>query len=229
MSYGKIVLIESIPKLRRMITDHLLNAGMEVLSFAAVDRFSASAAYNADVIVISCEQFDGSISTPISQLRGIRRTPVIAVRSRVSQHSCESLFADGADDVITRPVSIEDIRLAIVKQLEKVRPLDLIPLQDVYEHEGLSVDIKQPKAVCDGKVLTMTLKELQLLHLMLSRKDYVFEHGELISRIWGTSNVNHHTLTVHINQIKKKIGAYGSLIRSVRSVGYIFDSEKQDC
>lgn len=229
MSYGKIVLIESIPKLRRMITDHLLNAGMEVISFATVDRFSVSVAYNADVVVLSCEQFSGSISTQISQLRGTRRTPVIAMRSRVSEHSCESLFADGADDVITRPVSIEDIRLKIVKQLEKVRPLDLIPLEDVYEHEGLCVDIKQLKAVCDGEELTMTMKELQLLHLMLSRRDYVFEHGELISRVWGTSNVNHHTLTVHINRIKKKIGAYGTLIRSVRSVGYIFDSKEQDC
>lgn len=226
MSYGKIVLIESIPKLRRMITDYLLGTGMEVLSFAVVDIFSASAAYNADVVVLSCEQFSGSISTQISQLRGGRLTPVIAMRSRVSEHSCESLLEDGADDVITRPVSIEDIRLAILKQLEKVRPLDLIPLKDKYEYGGLSVDIKQLKAVCDGEVLTMTNKELQLLHLMLSRRDYIFEHGELISRVWGTSNVNHHTLTVHINQIKKKIGPYGSLIRSVRSVGYIFDSEK---
>ncbi len=228
MSYGKIVLIESITKLRRMITDYLLESGMEVLSFATVDRFSASAAYNSDVILLSCEQFDGSISLPIAQLRGGRLTPVIAIRSRVSEHTCDSLRNDGANDVITRPVSVEDIRLAILKQLESVRPMDLVPPEDRYEYEGLSADIRRLKAVCDGKELAMTPKELQLLHLMLSRRDYVFEHGELISRVWGTSNVNHHTLTVHINQIKKKIGVYGSQIRSVRSVGYIFDSVKQE-
>lgn len=225
MAYGKIVLIEDITKLRRLITDYLLEAGMDVLSFPTVDMFSASAAYNADVIVLSCEQFDGSISTQISQLRGGHSIPVIAMRSRVSEHTAEELLSDGANDVLTRPLSIEDIRLAIAKQLQKVRPLDLIPPDDIYTYGGLSVDMKQLKAVCDGEELKMAMKELQLLHLLMSRKGYVFDHGELISRVWGTSNVNHHTLTVHINKIRKKIGAYGALIRSVRSVGYVFDAE----
>ncbi len=226
MSYGKIVIIEDIPKLRRMITDYLLNAGMDVLSYAGVDIFSASSAYNADVIVISCEQFGGSIKAPISQLRGGRLTPVIAVRSRVSAHSPESLIADGADSVMTRPFSIEELRLAIERLLEKVRPLDFIPLDARYEYRGLSVDIEQLTAVCDGVELKMTLKELHLLHLLMSRRCHVFDRGELISRVWGTSNVNHHTLTVHINKIKKKIGHYGSLIHSIRSVGYVFDAEE---
>ncbi len=225
MAYGKIVLIEDIPKLRRFITDYLLDIGMDVLSFAAVDIFSASAAYNADVVVISCEQFQNGIRVPLAQLRGGRRTPVIAVRSRVSEHTEEELLSDGADDVVTRPVSVDVIRAAIEKQLEKVRPMDLIPMEPRYEYKGLSVDIEELKAVCDGRELNMTLKELKLLHLLLARRRYVFEHGELISRVWGTSNVNHHTLTVHINQIKKKIGPYGPLIRSLRSVGYIFDGE----
>ncbi len=224
MAYGKIVIIEDIAKLRRLITDYLIGSGMDVLSFAAVDMFSASAAYNADVVLLSCEQFGDGIALPVKQLRGGRSTPVIAVRSRVSEHSAEELLADGANDVVTRPVSIDTIRAAIEKQLEKVRPLDLISPDARYEYKGLSVDIEELKAVCDGRELTMTLKELRLLHLLLSRKRYVFEHGELLSRVWGTSNVNHHTLTVHINQIKKKIGPYAALIRSVRSVGYVFDA-----
>lgn len=226
MTYGKVLLIEDIPRLRRMITDYLHKMGMEAMAFAAVDMFSASAARSCDVIVLSCEQFDGSIKLPIAQLRGSRWIPVIATRSRVSEHSCESLAADGADDVITRPVSIEDIRLAIVKQLEKVRPMDLIPPEDVYTFGGLSVDIKELRVICDGKALTMPLKDIRLLHLMMSRQGYVFEHGELISHVWGTSNVDHHTLSVHINQIRKRIGAYGSLIRSVHSVGYVFGGER---
>lgn len=225
MAYGKIVMIESIPKLRRLLSDYLHNAGMEVISFATVDLFSVSTAYNADVVVLCCEQFDGSISKQIHQLRGSRSTPVIAVRSRVSEHSCQSLYDDGANDVLTRPFSAETLRLAISKQLENIRPMEFIPLEASYQHRGLRVDIQQLTAISDGKELTMTLKELQLLHLMMSRKNYVFDRGELVSRVWGTSNVNPHTLTVHINRIKKKIGSYGSLIRSVRSVGYLFADE----
>lgn len=228
MAYGKILLIEDIPKLRRMISDYLQEAGMEVMSFAAVDMFSASAAADADVIVLSSELFADGIRTPLAQLRGGRGIPAIAVRSRVSAHSAERLLSDGADEVITRPMSIEVLHTAISRQLEKVRPLDLLPLQDRYEYGGLCADIRSCTVTCDGSEVPLSPKQLQLLHLLMSRKNYVFDHGELISRVWGTSNVNHHTLTVHINQIKKKIGRYGSLIRPVRSVGYFFAYELQE-
>lgn len=226
MPYGKILLIENIPRLRRMISDYLQEAGMEVMSFASVDMFSASAAANADVIVLSSELFPKGISSPLAQLRCGRCIPAIAVRSRVSEHSEERLISEGADDVVTRPMSIELLHSAISRQLERVRPLDLLPLQDSYSHGGLCADIRRCTVTCDSKEVSISPKQLQLLHLLLSRKNYVFAHGELISRVWGTSNVNHHTLTVHINQIKKKIGGYGSLIRSVRSSGYFFADEE---
>lgn len=225
MAYEKIVLIERFDRMRWLISDYLESVGIEVLAFAEADSLAQEAACIADVIVICCEQFDNGIDAPIAMLRGKRNTPVIAIRSRVSRYSEQMLLQQGANEVVTRPMSIETLFEAICRQLKIPRPSQFLTPHPVCRCCGLYVDIDRGIAALNGKKLELTHKEMKLLYLLMSRKNHILEYEVLTSRVWGNAKINRRTLAVYISNIRKKLGSYGALIHTAKPSGYFF-SEK---
>lgn len=225
MAYGKIVLVEKLDKMRWLISDYLEYVGVEVLAFSQADSPAQEAACIADVIVISCEQFDNGIDAPVAMLRGEKNTPVIAIRSRVSRYSEQVLIQQGANEVVTRPMSIETLFEAICRQLKIPRPLQFLPPQPVCRCRGLYVDIDRGIAALNGKKLALTHKEMKLLYLLMSHKNHILEHEVLTLRVWGNTKISRRTLAVYICNIRKKLGSYGALIHTAKPSGYFF-SEK---
>ena len=75
-------------------------------------------------------------------------------------------------------------------------------------------------AAC-GEELTLTLKEYELLHLMLEHPMQVFTRDRLLSSIWGYEfDGESRTVDVHIRSLRLKLGAAGGQIETVRGVGY---------
>ena len=72
-----------------------------------------------------------------------------------------------------------------------------------------------------GEELTLTLKEYELLHLMLEHPMQVFTRDRLLSSIWGYEfDGESRTVDVHIRSLRQKLGAAGGQIETVRGVGY---------
>ena len=72
-----------------------------------------------------------------------------------------------------------------------------------------------------GEELTLTLKEYELLHLMLEHPMQVFTRDRLLSSIWGYEfDGESRTVDVHIRSLRLKLGAAGGQIETVRGVGY---------
>ena len=78
-----------------------------------------------------------------------------------------------------------------------------------------------------GRPVALTLKEFELLALMMENQGIVFTRDQLLTRIWGYAfDGESRTVDVHIRSLRQKLGECGSLIETVRGIGYRMGTEK---
>lgn len=129
----------------------------------------------------------------------------------------------GADDYITKPFSPREVvaRLKSVLRRSSGHTEASAPLS-----VGLvSLDQDSRKVTLDGKEVTLTATEFDLLAFLMSRPGRVFSRDELLSHVWGyASVVGTRTVDVHVAQLRGKFGDLNP-IRTVRGVGYSVDKQ----
>ena len=83
------------------------------------------------------------------------------------------------------------------------------------------MDVKKHEVSSDGKVVTLTLKEFELLKRMMKNPDIVLTRDQLLEDIWGYDfDGETRTVDVHVRTLRQKLGDAGEQIQTVRGVGY---------
>ena len=91
----------------------------------------------------------------------------------------------------------------------------------VYELGELMVDPGRHLVQVNGESVALTLKEFQLLCLLLEHRDTVFTRDQLLNTIWGYDfDGASRTVDVHIRTLRQKLGTAGSYIQTIRGIGY---------
>ncbi len=94
---------------------------------------------------------------------------------------------------------------------------------EVLKEGGLVVDRQKHIVTVDNKSITLTLKEFELLYLLMSNPGIVLTREHILESIWDYSyDGGTRTVDVHITMLRQKLGEYGNLIETVRGVGYRF-------
>ena len=125
---------------------------------------------------------------------------------------------NGADDFISKPFSMLELIARIRAVLRRSQPA-----QSVREYRlgPLYVCPEQHIVRVDGQDVTLTNKEFELLCLLLDNQGLVLTRQVLMDRVWGfDAERENRTLDVHIRTLRVKLGAAGSLIETIRGVGY---------
>lgn len=93
--------------------------------------------------------------------------------------------------------------------------------------EGVVIDLSRKRVTIDGDNAQLTYKEFELLHYLVTRVAHTVPRTELIEGLWGADDAevpNERTIDVHVRRLRSKLGGYEEIIRTVRGVGYRFDS-----
>lgn len=93
--------------------------------------------------------------------------------------------------------------------------------------EGVVVDLSRKRVTIDEEIAPLTYKEFGLLHYLVARPGRTVARTELIDGLWGSGDLdapNERTIDVHVRRLRAKLGGYEDIIRTVRGVGYRFDS-----
>ena len=135
-----------------------------------------------------------------SKLRETEDTPILIVSAKVEKDDKLNALTLGADDYIEKPYDI-DILIAKVKGIFRRRYF----LEDLCDGT-LSLQKTARRVTKDGKELSLTGKEFDLLLLLMENKGKVLKKEEIFRKIWGTySESEFQTLTVHIKWLREKI------------------------
>ncbi len=134
------------------------------------------------------------------RIREKENTPIIILTARCDREDKLSGIVLGADDYIEKPYDI-DILLAKIKGIFK-RRLAIDTLTD----GSITLDLTAGTALKDGVPLSLTAKEFDLLHLLMTNKGQTMTKELLFDRVWGADSESEpQTLTVHIKWLRQKL------------------------
>ena len=217
-----IYLVEDDASIRELVVYALNNSGFEAHGFDTPSAFWSAMAKEVPTMVlldIMLPEEDGL--QILKKLRADPRTqriPVIMLTAKGSEYDKVIGLEAGADDYIPKPFGMMEL-IARVKAL--LRRASDAPAPETYQVGRLTVCPQRHLVEVDGAAITLTLKEYELLCMLLKNRNMVLTRDRLLNQIWGYSfDGENRTVDVHIRTLRQKLGKAGDLIETVRGVGY---------
>ncbi|MDY3224330.1 MAG: response regulator transcription factor [Candidatus Faecousia sp.] len=143
--------------------------------------------------------------------------PVLMATARGSEFDKVIGLDSGADDYLVKPFGMMEMvaRIKAVLRRTSPKPVTVLTCGDIVLDEGKHL------VTVSGKQTALTLKEYELLKLLMENPGQVFTREVLLSRIWGQDYLGEtRTVDVHIGTLRTKLAGSGELIETVRGVGY---------
>lgn len=149
-----------------------------------------------------------------------RSIPLIMLTAKGEEADIVAGLELGADDYITKPFSprvlLARIRTVLRRRTAEV-PADNTPLK----YKDLSINPGRHEVLLAGQPLDLTVTEFQLLHLLAQRPGWVFTRSQMVQVVHGGDfAVTERSVDVHIVGLRKKLGAFGKFLETVRGIGY---------
>jgi two-component system response regulator RegX3 len=162
------------------------------------------------------------------QIRTTSNIPIIMLTAKDTEVDKVVGLELGADDYVTKPYSTREL-LARIKAVLRRNVKDEVPDDDgVIDIEGIRLDVDRHTLHVQGALVSIPLKEFELLEYLMSNVGRVLTRGQLIDRVWGTDYYGDtKTLDVHIKRLRSKIEtdpAEPVHLVTVRGLGYRFDA-----
>ena len=153
-----------------------------------------------------------------------RSIAVLMVTAKGEEADVVAGLEMGADDYVTKPFSP---RILIARARAVLRRNDAggesVEQSEVIETAGLLIHPGRNEVLVDGKAVDLTYTEFRVLHFLASRPGWVFTRYQIVNAVRGDDySVTDRAVDVQIVGLRKKLGAYGRLIETVRGVGYRF-------
>ncbi len=231
---GKIMVVDDEEALVRLITYNLSKEGFTTIAAYDGNQVSRLAAEeNPDLIILDL-MLPGKDGLEIC--RDLRRenimTPIIMLTARDEEIDRVLGLELGADDYVTKPFSVRELT-ARVKAVLRRRTVQLESSPGDEELIIGSFIIKPEKYEIyrQGQRLDLTLKEYELLALLLRNKGRVLKRDYLLEALWDyADSVNTRVLDVQISKLRDKIESSRDpkYIKTVRGIGYKFEEEAHD-
>lgn len=217
-----IYLVEDDENIRELVTYTLNSQGMEAEGFSRPSQFWEAVTRCMPSLVlldIMLPEEDGlSILKKLRNAGDTRQLPVIMLTAKGSEYDTVLGLDNGADDYIPKPFRMMELISRIRALLRRSAGAEQLV---EYTLEGLYVCPSRHIVRADGEDVTLTLKEFELLCLLLSEQETVFTRAQLLDRIWGYEfDGESRTIDVHVRTLRQKLGAAGDCIRTVRGIGY---------
>ena len=228
----KILVVDDEKLLVKGIKFNLENEGYEVT--AAYDGASAvelSRRESFDLIILDLMMPGMSGTDACMQIREFSDVPIIMLTARSEDADKLMGFACGADDYITKPFNILEVKARIKALLKRSTSAAASAAPDTKQLRagGLILDTEQRVAIRDGQSIDLTAKEYDLLELLMKNPRRVYSREKLMDLVWGYSYAgDYRTVDVHVRRLREKlekVPAEPVYILTKWGVGYYFQGE----
>jgi len=218
-----VLIVEDEVDLLRTLEYNFKNAGFSVATTTrGRDAISLAAQKVPSLVLLDVMLPDVPGWDVCKQLKAdpkTKRTPVIMLTARGEEVDRIVGFELGVDDYVTKPFSLRELVLRAKAVLRRGIPAESPMLQA----GPLSVDVEGHRVQVEGNDVEITALEFRLLYTLMSRADRVQTRETLLNDVWGLHlNVETRTVDTHVKRLREKLGVAGSLIQTVRGVGYRF-------
>ncbi len=243
-----ILIVEDEEKLARFVELELVHEGYEVTKCGdgrEALELATNNAYDLILLDIMLPGLNGlevlrRINNP-GQEHGVNKPPVILLTARDAVMDKVSGLDAGAVDYITKPFAIEELlaRVRVALKLHPVNSQDTSAgsaanaaaddkANGIYRWKGLMLDERKHRVTYDGKEITLTNREFEMLKVFLTNQDIVLTRDTLLEKVCGYDYVGEtNVVDVYVRFLRTKIDEVFDvkMIETVRGVGYVIKSE----
>lgn len=217
-----IYLVEDDSSIRELICYTLKSVGMETEGFERPSLFWAAMENKLPSLVlldIMLPEEDGlEILKKLREAHSTRKIPVIMLTAKGSEYDKVVGLDAGADDYIPKPFGMMELVARIKALLRRYEAGD--KSEEYVVGELYVCPSKHVVKVGKNKV-ELTLKEYEMLCLLLENRGIVLDRDAILNKVWGYSfDGESRTVDVHIRTLRKKLGTAGDMIETVRGIGY---------
>ena len=215
-----VYIVEDDLNIREMETYALKSAGYSVAAFCDSESFYQKLKATLPDLVLLDIMLPGEDGMEIlKRLREDRTTqaiPIIMVTAKTSEADKVKGLDSGADDYLTKPFGIMEMVSRCNALLRRSNRHSA-----VLAYGSIELDDARHRVTVDGQDVTLTYKEYVLLKFLLENSGAAVTRDELMQAVWGFAFTGEtRTVDMHIKTLRKKLGAGGDLIKTVRNVGY---------
>ena len=217
----RILVVEDEPSIRQGLLDVLVFRGYAteyaVDGKQALER-AAAGPFDLVLLDVMLPELDGF--SVCERLRRARpELPILMLTAKNAEEDVLRGFEAGADDYVTKPFSIRQLLARVQVLLRRSRksgdesfrfgPFDVQPSYGVMRNGAVEIELSQ--------------KEIEILRLLAEDPGRIVSRRMLLRDVWSMQNVEQvetRTVDVHIGKLRKKLGAYGDMLETVRGQGY---------
>jgi len=217
----KILLVDDEPDILEIVGYHLKKEGYQV--FKAVNgKEAVSKAKTVEphliLLDIMMPEMDGiEACEKIREIRGLENVLITFFTARGEDYSQVAGFEAGADDYITKSVKPKVLISKIKGLLRRLKKKE----ETILIFDGITINKDQYFVKVNQTKITLPKKEFELLCLLASVPNKVFNRDIILKTVWGQDViVGGRTIDVHIRKLREKIG--DNYIKTIKGVGYKF-------
>ena len=219
-----IYCVEDDDNIRELVIYTLETTGLKAKGFADGAAFMEALAFDTPELILLDIMLPGDDGMVLlKKLKSSSKTkdiPVIMVTAKGSEYDKVIGLDSGADDYVTKPFGMMELVSRIKAVLRRTQK-DTQDPQDVIVLGDIEMNTKKHEVTADGEVVTLTLKEYELLKRLMKNPNIVMTRDCLLEDIWGYDfDGETRTVDVHVRTLRQKLGKSGEKIETVRGVGY---------
>lgn len=218
---SKILVVDDDPAIAEMLTMVMEREGFDtVVVDDGLEAVKVAERENPDLILLDL-MLPGMSGVDVCRtVRETSAVPIIMLTAKTDTVDVVLGLESGADDYVTKPFKPKEL---VARVRARLRRQDDSP-SETLEVGDLTIDVPGHAVFRDGKEISLTPLEFDLLHTLASRPKQVFSRDELLEKVWGYQHTSDTRLVnVHVQRLRSKIELdpeNPQIVLTVRGVGY---------
>jgi len=217
---AKIMVVDDDPYIRELLRVFLQREGFDIVEAADGQEALAKLEQTpAELVILDIMMPNMDGWELCRELRKIYDIPLLMLTAKGETTQKIKGFELGTDDYLVKPFEPAELVVRVKALLKRYR----IAASHIVQVGSLQINRQTFEITKDDKLLTIPLKEFELLFMLASYSGKTLSREQLIEQIWGYDfEGNERTVDVHINRLRERFPTeeYGFLIRTVRGLGY---------
>lgn len=223
MNELKILVVDDESRMRKLVKDFLTRAGYQVLEAQdgeeAVDTFYSTKGINLLVLDVMMPKMDGW--EVVKEIRKVSKVPIIMLTAKDQEQDELLGFELGVDEYISKPFSPK----ILVARVEAIlRRSNNLSTGEIRKAGGIELDIAAHEVRIDGKEITLSFKEFELLNYFVMNQGVALSREKILNNVWNYDYFGDaRTIDTHVKKLRSKLGEKGEYIKTIWGMGYKFE------
>ncbi|NEU27860.1 response regulator transcription factor [Paenibacillus polymyxa] len=227
-----ILVVDDDEEIVKLITKSLRYEQFAILpAYSGREALSVLEENNIDFIVLDIVMPDMDGLDVCRSIRNSYNVPILFLSARDKDIDKIVGLEIGADDYMTKPFSIQELASRIKAHFRKVDRLfkewDELSPSNEKTNSALILNDKTFEAYLNSRKLDLSTKEFQILSILMRHPNNVLTREQIYENVWGDEYGEINTVTVHIKNIRKKLGPEHDFIKTIWGIGYKYTEREQ--